>query len=100
MAVRAHRGALSYRRMFQHTPGLDQNLIFDFAIYDHAVGPDSRVASNTGVASQLDEGFDDGVWSDLDVAVNHTSCRKKDGHAFGHQLPAFGQPHVMIYFSQ
>ena len=86
--------------MFQHTPGLDQSLIFDFAIYDHAVGSDSRVASDTGVASQLNEGLNDSVWSNFDVAVNHTSFREKDGHAFGHQLPAFGQPHVMVYFSQ
>src|SRR2546428_14096423 len=83
MAVGAHRGPLFYCRGFQHAAGLNEHLISDFAVDNHAVGSDAGVTADAGGTAQLDERLDNGVRPNRDVAANQTGWGTKDGDAVG-----------------
>ena len=86
--------------MFEDASGLDEDVVSDFAAYDHAVRADAGVAADLGCPTQLNARFDDCVGADLDVVVDDAGFREENRDALVHQLAAFGHAHVLVDLGQ
>src|ERR1700737_2256347 len=100
MAVGPERGPVLHDGMLEYTTGLNEYVIPDFAIENHAVGPDTRVAADAGGAAELDERLNYGIGANFDAGVDHAGLGIEDGDAGGHEFTAFRQAHALVNLRQ
>ena len=77
-------------------PGRMRTPSADFGILNHGVRANAAAGADARTAENLNEGLDDGVGGDFDVAVDHAGCGIKDGNAFGHEFLALAHAHLVI----
>lgn len=86
--------------LVEHATGKNEHAVADLRVGDHAVGTDTAIAADAGLAKDLHEGFDGGVGSNFNITVNHASLRIENGYALGHQSLAFCLAQAQVNFHQ